>query len=127
VHGIAPDALAALERHAWPGNVRELQNVIRGAVALARSGRIEVADLPAALRGGPAAAPEDFFALRARAIDAFERAYLARALQAEGGDARRAARQGGIPRATFYRLMKRHGLRPETYRRDVTRGPAAGS
>ena len=28
----APDAVAALTRHAWPGNIRELQNVLRNVV-----------------------------------------------------------------------------------------------
>jgi DNA-binding NtrC family response regulator len=32
MHHIAPDAIAALQRHAWPGNVRELRNVVRQAV-----------------------------------------------------------------------------------------------
>ena len=32
--GIAPEAMAALQRYAWPGNVRELQHVIERAVIL---------------------------------------------------------------------------------------------
>ena len=42
------DALCA---YAWPGNVRELQRVIESIVALARRDRVELDDLPAALRG----------------------------------------------------------------------------
>src|ERR1051325_7200595 len=33
--GIAPDALALLQRHDWPGNVRELQHAVERAVILA--------------------------------------------------------------------------------------------
>jgi DNA-binding NtrC family response regulator len=42
------DALCAYH---WPGNVRELQRVIESIVALARRDRVELDDLPAALRG----------------------------------------------------------------------------
>jgi DNA-binding NtrC family response regulator len=35
----------------WPGNVRELERLIERAVALAESDRIELADLPDAMRG----------------------------------------------------------------------------
>ena len=30
IQGIAPEALALLERHDWPGNIRELHNVVEG-------------------------------------------------------------------------------------------------
>jgi DNA-binding NtrC family response regulator len=46
IRGIAPDALAALERHDWPGNIRELRNVIERAVALCPGHEIELTDLP---------------------------------------------------------------------------------
>jgi transcriptional regulator with AAA-type ATPase domain len=42
------DALCAYE---WPGNVRELQRVVENVVALAHRDRVELDDLPAALRG----------------------------------------------------------------------------
>ena len=34
VKGLAPDALAAVDRWTWPGNVRELENVVQRAVVL---------------------------------------------------------------------------------------------
>jgi DNA-binding NtrC family response regulator len=36
VQQIAPDALAALQKHTWPGNVRELKNVVKRAVLESR-------------------------------------------------------------------------------------------
>jgi transcriptional regulator with GAF, ATPase, and Fis domain len=48
---LAPEALAALERHPWPGNVRQLENELRRATALTR-GRIGLADLSPELGGG---------------------------------------------------------------------------
>jgi transcriptional regulator with PAS, ATPase and Fis domain len=44
-------ALDALILYDWPGNVRELERLMERAVALVESDRIELQDLPAAVRG----------------------------------------------------------------------------
>lgn len=44
-------ALDALILYDWPGNVRELERLMERAVALSESDRIELQDLPAAVRG----------------------------------------------------------------------------
>ena len=46
---LSPDALAVLVSYRWPGNVRELKNVAERLVVRARTGAIDVADLPANL------------------------------------------------------------------------------
>jgi transcriptional regulator with PAS, ATPase and Fis domain len=51
--GPAGDALAAYD---WPGNVRELERLMERSVTLAESDRIELHDLPAAVRGNYASA-----------------------------------------------------------------------
>jgi DNA-binding NtrC family response regulator len=51
VTGVTPAALAALVGYAWPGNVRELKNVVESAVLFAAGPRIDLGDLPAAMRG----------------------------------------------------------------------------
>ena len=70
--GFSDEALGCLEAYSWPGNVRELENVVERAVVLARGARIEVADLPEAvrervmlMRGGPSG-PATAAAPRAR-------------------------------------------------------------
>jgi len=47
----SPEARDVMRLHDWPGNVRELERLVEGVVALARSDRIEVDDLPAPVRG----------------------------------------------------------------------------
>jgi two-component system response regulator HydG len=47
----SPAAHDVLRLYDWPGNVRELERLVEGVVALARSDRIEVDDLPSAVRG----------------------------------------------------------------------------
>jgi transcriptional regulator with PAS, ATPase and Fis domain len=64
---LSPQAEEALSLHAWPGNVRELERLMERAVALAEADRIELDDLPAAVRGeyeetlGPALAGNESF------------------------------------------------------------------
>jgi transcriptional regulator with PAS, ATPase and Fis domain len=64
---LSPQAEEALNLHAWPGNVRELERLMERAVALATADRIELDDLPAAVRGeydetlGPALAGNESF------------------------------------------------------------------
>jgi transcriptional regulator with PAS, ATPase and Fis domain len=51
IDGISPDAMKALTSYSWPGNVRELENVIERIVVTVQHSTIEVADLPAEIRG----------------------------------------------------------------------------
>ena len=47
----SPATRDVMRLYDWPGNVRELERLVEGVVALARSERIEVDDLPAPVRG----------------------------------------------------------------------------
>ena len=48
---LSTPAEEALALHPWPGNVRELERLMERAVALAEGDRIEIDDLPPAVRG----------------------------------------------------------------------------
>ncbi len=106
--------------YSWPGNVRELQNVLRRAITLTAHTKVTVDDLPdevvigAEERSG--AGHAGYFQLRARRLDAFEKEYLTNFLVEYRGDVTPAAAAAQLPRGTFYRLMKRHGLRAEKFR-----------
>ncbi|MDT8342089.1 MAG: sigma-54 dependent transcriptional regulator [Longimicrobiales bacterium] len=131
---VSHEAMARLEAYPWPGNVRELQNVIRRALALGSHDLVTSLDLPAALTGatggpapdaqapgdergnGPDVPPGDFAAARNAVMASFEADFLERALRATRGDVSRAARDAGIGRATFYRLLARHGVEPDRFR-----------
>jgi len=64
---LSAQAEEALALHPWPGNVRELERLMERAVALAESDRIELDDLPPAVRGeyderfGPSLANDESF------------------------------------------------------------------
>ena len=55
ITGISPNVVDALQQYNWPGNVRELLNVIERMMVLADKTQLEVDDLPAFIRQGPAA------------------------------------------------------------------------
>ncbi|MGE3631293.1 MAG: sigma 54-interacting transcriptional regulator, partial [Sandaracinaceae bacterium] len=97
---VSPEGLRALMRHHWPGNVRELEQTLRRAVLVAEADELGPGDLAVS------AEPVD----RRRAIRAFDRDLVARALRRAKGNRSQAARELGISRMTLYRWMERHGL-----------------
>ena len=100
---LAPEAANLLLRYAWPGNVRELENALERAVALTRSDRIGIEDLPAEV-GAPSPAVQS--ADDVRTLTEVERDYIAAALRASGDNRARAAEKLGIGVATLYRKLK---------------------
>lgn len=120
VQALSEEAMALLEAYAWPGNVRELQNVLRRSLALAHGDVLTPEDLPDTVRGagtGPASAElGPFTAARDRYLADFERGYLRDALRAGHGDVSEVSRRTGISRATLYRMLKRHGIDPDSFR-----------
>jgi DNA-binding NtrC family response regulator len=128
--GFEPAALALHERHAWPGNVRELENAVERAVALAPGPLVRAGDLPpevastaAGAEVGPPAA--DLAALPYREVvdrerDRASREYLVALLTEFGGNVTRAAERAGMERETLHRLLKRHGLRSDDFKRGAS-------
>jgi DNA-binding NtrC family response regulator len=117
VSRVAPDALDRLVQYDWPGNVREVENVIHRAMLSCRGDQITLSELPPALRdgwhGGASAAvqvvsppsiqsPQTLPTLR---LQELEKLAIQQALQQCGGDAKAAAEQLGISRATLYRRL----------------------
>ncbi len=121
-HGIAPDALAALERHGWPGNVRELRNVIRQAVLEANDGELRRASIqrflsrPAAARG-PArpAAGRSLRAVAEEAAREAERQLICETLRATRGNKAQAARVLETDYKTLHVKMKHLGIRAKDF------------
>ena len=96
----------------WPGNVRQLLNVVEQAAALSPAPAVSEALIQEVLRHRP----EEITPL-AQAQREFERDYLVDLLQATAGNVTRAARLAKRNRTEFYRLLRRHELEPELFRR----------
>ncbi|MBI5533244.1 MAG: sigma-54-dependent Fis family transcriptional regulator [Deltaproteobacteria bacterium] len=128
IRRISPEALRLLREQPWQGNVRELENAIEHAVVLARGDAILPADLPFG-RGAqsvptfsdrPPLAPASPFVLPAelgdlpfaeakkRAVLAFEKSYIETMLERTGGNISEAARQSGLDRSNFRRVIKKN-------------------
>jgi DNA-binding NtrC family response regulator len=109
VTGLSPGAADQLLRYEWPGNVRELENAMERAVALARGSRVELDDLPEEVRrADPLPSPAAAGAVRP--LDQVEKEYILAALERNGGNQTRAAKQLQIGSATLYRKLKHYGL-----------------
>jgi anaerobic nitric oxide reductase transcription regulator len=128
---LSPQAKAALLSHAWPGNVRELEHVISRAAlrALSEQGRgarwlgIEPRHLALDSQAAPAVAlvaqaPEssppmhEAGSLR-EATEAFQRQWIEAALRRHEGSLARAARDAGMDRSNFHRLLRKLHMLPE--------------
>jgi two-component system response regulator HydG len=112
VTGLSSAVAERFLAYTWPGNVRELLNCVERAVALARFEEISVDDLPDRIRAykhTPLVVAADADELVP--LDELERRYVARVLEAVGGNKSSAARVLGLDRTTLYRMLDRFGLR----------------
>jgi DNA-binding NtrC family response regulator len=116
--GFSSEALSLLSHYDWPGNLRELARVIDEAHAQAAGDRIEVDDLPGAIRGHlgaayspsplpPTATPLD------ELLTQVERRLIEQALHRARQNKSRAAEILGISRPRLYRRIKELNLPDE--------------
>jgi len=134
--GFTPEAEQAIRAYRWPGNVRELLNVCeRLALVWEGSGPVTPRSLaiPAETGngGGQGGRPalevvrspgdggpdQSYMKLKKVWLDSFEREYLVGALNRHGGNVSAAAREARLDRSNFLRLLRRHGLRAQEYRK----------
>ena len=111
--GLLPDTVSHLLRYNWPGNIRELESVIERAVVFC------TADdhlLPECL-------PEEFQRKRFNnssfvipplvPLQDIEREAILQTLERTSGNVRRSAQILRCPRPTFYRKLKKFGIKVE--------------
>ncbi len=120
---VSHEALALLARSPWPGNIRELRNVLEQAALMTDDLVLEVAHFAAVPLAPPRAQPlppvpereaapavaELAPLLRplAEQVAEVERAAIAAALRASGGNRVRAARRLQMSRASLYERLER--------------------
>jgi two-component system response regulator GlrR len=107
----SPEAMELLAAAKWPGNVRQLRMVVRqaattGAGAVITPPQIEEAQ-------GRTTQMPGFDEAR----DEFTRRYLVQLLQISEGNVSQAARLAKRNRTDFYKLLSRHGIEPDEFKR----------
>jgi DNA-binding NtrC family response regulator len=120
VGGVTGPALSALVNYAWPGNVRELKNVIESAVLFAAGPKVDLADLPPAVRAAgpptdepgteadPGGAVTGAGSYVGKTMAEIEREAILTTLQVSGGNRRRAAEMLDIGLRTLQRKLKEY-------------------
>jgi len=123
VMDLSEEAMAALVNYSWPGNIRELRNLIERLVILEEGKVLTLAHLPAELAHGSArqvslleVASGRFRQNKSQVVTRFEKDYLTELLTRHHGNVSRSAREAGLERSGFQRLMQRHGLRSQDFR-----------
>ena len=109
VREITQEAVNVLMAYDWPGNVRELRNTIEQIVVLARSERLTLRDVPAAIRGG-ADLTKISVVRTGMTVEEAERQLIVQALKEMRGNRTRAAQKIGMSRRTLHRKLKKYGL-----------------
>ncbi|MDN3670179.1 sigma-54 dependent transcriptional regulator [Echinicola jeungdonensis] len=105
--GLTPGALQLLQHYPWPGNIRELQHAIERAIIMAEGNELD---------------SRDFFFLSSKPItekvstpnslnlDEVEKNVIQKAIDKNGGNISKAAKELGLTRASLYRRLEKYGL-----------------
>jgi two-component system response regulator HydG len=110
VVGLSEAVAEQLLSYDWPGNVRELRNAMERAVALTRTERISVDDLPDSIRQHR---PDRLVFDQGEellALEEVEKRYIVHALRVLGGNKTLTARALGCDRKTLYRKLSSYGI-----------------
>ena len=117
---IDPDAYQALIAYDWPGNIRELENAVEHAMVMNEGDRLELDDLPLALKSAPAW-PETGMAVdeaageatpdgEPRTLAEIEKGVILSALKRSKYNYTRAAKLLGVTRRALGYRMEKHAI-----------------
>lgn len=103
---LSPGALQRLCGYDFPGNVRELEHLLINATMFAQGDAVEAEELALDASTSELAVEAGDY----REFKDIERAKILDALNAHAWNRAQAARSLGMPRRTFYRRLKEHGI-----------------
>ena len=114
VTSFAPGAIDILIQASWPGNVRQLQNVVQRTAALSTTPVI-----PESLVREALTVQDQYLPSLIQARQLFEHDYLVKVLQLTSGSVSNAALLAQRNRTDFYKLLKRHNIHPERFKKQI--------
>lgn len=112
IGNISQDTVTRLTQYDWPGNVRELESVIERAVLFCQGDELTVADLPDELQDFPIT-PNRVFVPQSLSLQEIERDVILQTLERTSGNVKKSAEILRVHRPTFYRKLKKFGIKVE--------------
>lgn len=118
---LSSEVCNCLMKYDFPGNVRELQNIIKRAVIFANGSVIESCHLPPSVFKKNCCGKADkllspFKIAKQRAVENFERQYIADCLKCSKGNITCAARIAGINVKNFHAKMSSYEIDPHDFK-----------
>ncbi|MCX7823558.1 MAG: sigma-54 dependent transcriptional regulator [Syntrophobacterales bacterium] len=134
IRAVAPEVMEAFTRYNWPGNIRELENVMERAYIIESNDILTPSNFPSEIIVSAKKCHEHFmdaFSLlssekgtfpnisefRRIIVDHAERIYLTKLLRANNGHINASAKSAGITTRQLRKLMVKHGLRREQFKK----------
>jgi transcriptional regulator with GAF, ATPase, and Fis domain len=103
IQGFSEEAKGAMRAHKWEGNIRELKHRVEQAVIMTNKDYLSTEDLNLSGAGG------SWRSLEA-ARDLFEKHYVVQALERNGFNVTRTAKELDLSRQHLQNLIKKHGI-----------------
>lgn len=122
ISGFDDSAANTLTEYDWPGNVRQLRNIIERAVILCEKERITLKELALPDECGGIGTLPDYVPstneelkeikkeIREKAVQTVEKKFILNALVRNNWNVTLAAKQTGLQRTNFQKLMKKYGI-----------------
>lgn len=110
IRNISAETMLRLLRYDWPGNIRELENVLERAVLFCNGSQLRPDCLPEDLQHKPRHNSR-FVIPPFAALEEIEREAILQTLERTSGNVKRSAQILRCPRPTFYRRLKKLGIK----------------
>jgi len=114
IRNISQETVMRLTHYDWPGNVRELESVIERAVLFCQGDELTVVDLPDELHDFQLT-PHRVFVPPTLSLEQVERDVIIQTLERTNGNVKKSAEILRVHRPTFYRMLKKFGIKIERY------------
>jgi len=114
IRDISPETVMRLVRYDWPGNIRQLESVIERAVLFCSGTELLPGCLPEEFQTRPTSST--FVIPPLLPMEEIEREAILQTLERTAGNVKKSAQILRFPRPTFYRKLKKLGIKVE--RRD---------
>lgn len=119
---LSPELIEFFLKRPWVGNVREMENLIIQGILFAGTDEISPRDvdlekiLPLEPRVEQAFLPLPYKEAKERTLHRFNSNYIGELLAANNGNVTQAARSCGLERQALQQIMRRYGIKADTFR-----------